>query len=454
MRPNNKLTVRRGFAALLAVIMLVSVLCTSVFAETAGETYAIPETNMSVTLPEGVKMISIDTYFDDPIWLELGILDPATKGNEMINGNVLAEIYACDGECVISVTKKESDFSRSLYNLNNLAEENKAEFLEGLVPRTADQTTTGTANWYEHPQIPFFCVDIQSSSLSDDGTVVYERLYGTMFDGIIVSFDLYNGDEPISEEYDSVMRQVVDSAVFSEFAEKPGFIANDASVMALGIIVLLFVLLIAYIIFTSIRRKHDKAARREMAEKLAAFRRSRKDDVSDGELRFLNETVHDDEAIRTFAKYQAFHGKSLFIPIFTVALALAAVSVVMQYDTSDNWWLILALVACVGFSLYKSATAGTEIEKSLIRVFSAMRSRKATFCFYDDEFRIGGIQASTLYPYFQVTKMAETKDYFYLYMGEGTTYYIKKDRFKGFENGDGSDEFRAFMKEKLEGRFH
>ena len=78
-----------------------------------------------------------------------------------------------------------------------------------------------------------------------------------------------------------------------------------------------------------------------------------------------------------------------------------------------------------------------------------MRSRKATFYFYDGDLRITGLQSASMYPYFQVTKMVETKDYFYIYFGEGTSYFIKKDGFKGFEKGKGADEFRAFMNEKL-----
>ena len=101
--------------------------------------------------------------------------------------------------------------------------------------------------------------------------------------------------------------------------------------------------------------------------------------------------------------------------------------------------------------MYRSTTAHVAIEKTLIRVYSRMRSRKASFYFYDGDMRVTGLQSSNLYPYFQITRMAETKEYFYLYFGEGTTYFIKKNGFKGFADGNGADAFRAFMKEKLDG---
>ena len=54
-----------------------------------------------------------------------------------------------------------------------------------------------------------------------------------------------------------------------------------------------------------------------------------------------------------------------------------------------------------------------------------------------------------LHPYFQITRMYETKDSFYMYFGEENTYFIAKD---GFKQGDAA-EFAAFMREKLGKRF-
>ena len=451
MKKHLKISVKRLCAVALAVLLTVSVLCVPALAQTEGTGLTLPGVPVTLTVPEGVKVITTETYYDDPVWAELDILDTYTKGNEMIENNVLAELYAFDNECVIAVTKKESEFSASLYNLNNMAEEDKEEFLRGLIPFTADGGTTGTSGWYEHEQVPFFRVDIESTALTDE--MVYERLYGTMFNGIILTFDLYNGSEPISEEYDALMRQLVDSVVISEFTEKPVYEVSTAAKFAVAILAVLFGLLIFYIIYRSYAKKRDKAARKQMVDRLAEYRRAKENapDAGDGDLRFLNETVHDNAAIRAFSKYQAMRGTNLFMSVFTVALALAALAIVMQFDMTGNWWMIVALIGFVAFSVYRSATAHVAIEKTLIRVYSKMRSRKAAFYFYDGDMRVTGLQASNLYPYFQITRMVETKDYFYLYFGEGTTYFVKKDGFKGFEKGKGADEFRAFMKEKLEG---
>ena len=452
MKKELKISAKRLGAAVLAVLLTVSVLCTSVFAAGQDKTFTLPDIPMTLTVPEDVLIISMATKFNDPVWEELEILDIYAKANEMIENNVLAELYAFDKACKIAITKKESEFSQSLYNLNNIATEaDKEEFLRGLVPFTADHSTTGTSSWYEHKQVPFFRVDIESTALGDKK--VYERLYGTMFNGLIITFDLYNGSEPISEEYDALVRGIIDSVVITEFTEKPVYEVSTSAKLAVALLAVLFGLLIFYVVYRSLTKKRDKLARKEMAERLFAYRRSKEadPDAGDGDLRFLNETVHDDAAIRAFSKYQAMRGTNLFMTVFTLAIALAALAIVMQFDISESWWMIVALVGFVAFSVYRSTTAHVTIEKTLVRVYSKMRSRKAAFYFYDGDMRVTGLQSSNLYPYFQITRMAETKDYFYIYFGEGTTYFIKKNGFKGFKDGDGADAFRAFMKEKLEG---
>ena len=77
---------------------------------------------------------------------------------------------------------------------------------------------TGSVEWYDNETIPFFRIDIQSEAV-EEGQTVYERLYGTVFDGMLVTFDLYNGTEEISEEYDALMRQIVDSVALPKSAE-------------------------------------------------------------------------------------------------------------------------------------------------------------------------------------------------------------------------------------------
>ena len=448
MKKHCKCPAKRIFAVLLAVLTAASLLCVTASAETAGDTCQLYETEMTITVPEGATMLSMSTKFDDPLWQELNILSPYDKATDMIDNGIAAEIYGAKSGAIITVTAKETEMSKSIYNLNLLTDEELEEFRVGLIPQTTDGKTSGTAEWYEHAQIPFFCVDIQSDSLEEN--TVYERIYGTILNGEIISFDLYNGTEPVDEETDAMLRALIDSAEIAAFYENPGFQLEPAQLMTMAVLGLLFVLFVVFILANIIVGRKQKKDKKIMAEKLAAYREKKvgREDEGDGDLRFVNETVHSNEAIQKFGKYQAYH-RNLFMPVFTVLLAVVAIVLVTSAGISDNWWMIVALVGFAAFSVYRSLTAGTTISKTLERVYGSMRSRKATYYFYDGDFRITGLQASSLHPYFQITEVAETKEYFYLYFGDNTTYFLKKDNFKGFENGKGADEFRAFLREKI-----
>lgn len=438
---------KRFTAILLAVLMLAAVFCLPASAETAA--YTIPDTGMTITVPEGALLLTADTPASDPVWAEAGILDAGEKLAELSESGILAEIRAFDGACVIAISAKTSDYSQSIFNMNFLDEEGKQAFIERMQPSSLDESTGGSIEWYAHKDIPFFCIDIHSTAVDESGTV-YERLYGTILNGTLVSLDLYNATEKIPEEYDALMRTIVDSATFAEFEEKPSNEISPEALWVLLALVALTVLLIIFFVYRSVSNKRAKKEKAVMADRIAEYRQSKigSEDEGTGALRFVNETEHSDVAIKTFANFQAYR-RNLFVPVFTIVIALIALYVVWKSGVDDNWWMLLLLAACVVFSIYKLATAGTAITKAMIRSYGKLRSRRAAYYFYEGDFRITGLQASNLHPYFQITRMYETKEYFYMYFGEDNTYFIKKD---GFKEGD-ADSFRAFMKEKLGKRF-
>ena len=100
------------------------------------------------------------------------------------------------------------------------------------------------------------------------------------------------------------------------------------TVLDYNIIAIAVVMLIVYFVTTHSRNKREKQLRKETADRLAEYRRSKQDDesVGTGALRFVNETDHDDAAIKTFANYQAYH-LQIFMPVFTVILSVIAIAI-------------------------------------------------------------------------------------------------------------------------------
>lgn len=433
----------RGIPVFLAVAALLTALCLPVSA--AGTTFEVPGADMTVTLPDGVLPLSQDTPADDPVWSVAGIVDTMEKKTELAKNEIAAELYAFDGSTVIAVSTKTSDYTESVFSINDLTEEDRAKFLEQLKPTSKDGKTDGTVEWYAHGQTPFFCIDLHSSALDTDGEV-YERIYGTLYNGMTVSFDLYNGTKQVSEEQDALLRQIVDSAVVTDLREAPT-LQNMPKETIWGLLVLcaLIVLLVIFFIYRSAANRREKREKTELADRIALYRQQKagNEDEGTGALCFVNETEHNDNAIRAYAQFHAYR-KNIFMPIFTMCIGTVAF-VVAWLSGGDNWWILLLLAACVVYCAYRLVTAGTTITRTQMRVFGKLRSRKAAYYFYEGDFRITGLQASNLHPYFQITSMHETKEYFYMYFGQDNTYYIKKDSFK---QGD-ADSFRAFMKQKI-----
>ena len=90
-------------------------------------------------------MLSMSTKFDDPLWQELNILSPYDKATDMIDNGIAAEIYGAKSGAIITVTAKETEMSKSIYNLNLLTDEELEESRVGLIPQTTDGKTSGTA---------------------------------------------------------------------------------------------------------------------------------------------------------------------------------------------------------------------------------------------------------------------------------------------------------------------
>ena len=306
----RKRTLGRFTAVLLAVFVLAAAFCLP--ASAAETTYTLPDTGMTGR-----------------------------------------EAFGCD--CVIAVSSKTSDYSSAIFNLNNADDETKADFIERMQPASADGRTDGSVEWYDHEAIPFFCIDIRSDAVEEDSTV-YERLYGTIFDGKLVSFDLYNGTEEIPEEYDALMRQIVDSAVFSEFMEAPSTELTAEAIWMLVVLVVLLALIIAFFVYRSVVNRRDKREKHAMADRLAAYRQSKlgHEDEGDGALRFVNETEHSDNAIKVFANFHAYR-RHLWLPLFTIVIGLVAFYVVWQSGSSDNWWMLLCSACALCIAATRSA---------------------------------------------------------------------------------------------------
>ena len=168
----SKRTMGRFTAVLLTVLVIAAAFCLPVSAEET--TYTLPDVGMTLTLPEGVQILTPTTPADDPVWGTAKVLDTTEKITQMNEDGILAEIYAFDGACTIAVSAKSSDYSQAIFNLNYVDEDAKADFMERMQPSSMDGRTTGSAEWYDNETIPFFRIDIQSEAIEEGAAVRHD----------------------------------------------------------------------------------------------------------------------------------------------------------------------------------------------------------------------------------------------------------------------------------------
>ena len=108
----------------------------------------------------------------------------------------VVEMVSEDGETSILLTQSTTEDSESIFNLEDLTEEERAEFLDGLAQTKTDE------------------IQLEKSYVEINGRLFYrirfegvyqemgynELLYGTIINGYSLNLDTYGNLEPVSQE--------------------------------------------------------------------------------------------------------------------------------------------------------------------------------------------------------------------------------------------------------------
>lgn len=417
-------------AAALFAVLLCTVLCLPASAaEWEGEdfTFTVPE--------EFVYTFGPQTPQDDPSWALAGIPDPASVLQEYQEMGVVADFYSEGRELNVKVMRSENDTSKSIYNLRDLSEEEKTQYLDKVQSQTEDITIE--KGFIEVDGQPFYRVRM-------DGTIeeeeFHELQYGTILNGYRLTFITYNEGKDLTEEQSGALETMVNSMRITQLLETPQL--EPVSVwLILGLLVLIVAIVVGPFIYIPLRNRWDKKQKAKMAERLSQYRQTHGEGVSLGAPKFVNETECTREAVRAFCLYHSY-GKNLPSLLFGGAVCLVALVVVFVFDVT--WWLKLLAVGAAIYFAYKAINMPNAMEKVQRKVFSRGVSSTARYTFYDDGFRVAGIQSASLYPYFQITAVRRHGQYLYLYYGPDNAYPV--DQY-GFTLGEFED-FARFIKDK------
>ncbi len=437
----------------------------------AQQEYTIPEIdNMTIEVPEDLYVFTQDLDPTDPNLVAAGYLDIISKGNEMKDNDIYLDITGDNGEPHVIIAKKETSRTQEVYNLSLLSDEQFEDFLDEMrsdeeSQESQDNVTAQKVEYkverYDAPNQPFFVLDLTMESTDQMGNPIEisEVCYSTIINGYSITIDTYNENGPVSEQARALAKSIVDSAQFPVIQEKPEQTENTTGGTVLAVLImltpfLLVCLVIAVpIIVSRMKAKKSKRERAVMADKLETYRKEQIEkerlaaergvQPKEPETRFANVTQYSDTAIRKFCMYHCFHKRVRSVILYFVCgLFCLGVGI---FTPGMDWIMRVLMVLFFAFCIVWPLYLPRRIVSRQIEIYNKYRSRTALDYFRDEDFRVSELQSASVYPYFQITSVRESKEYFYLYFNDDQVYYVRKD---GFKFGT-ADEFGKFIRSKV-----
>ncbi|WP_159459752.1 YcxB family protein [Scatolibacter rhodanostii] len=412
--------------------------------------------DFEITAPDNLYTFTEQTALSDPNWTLAGISDPVAtlklfKSSEDEGMNAIVDFIGEEGSPNVLVTKKTSKESWDVFNLSEVTEEKKKEFLDSL--SSPVEHFELQSEIVENNGITFISMrydSLESFSEASEMGELHEKVYATIFNGYIVTFNTQaQGRDFKPEELDTLEKTAfslnITNLITKEEAEAANQVPPEEIFRMLLVVGGFLVLIIGSVVFVKVREKKEKKQKKEMAERLSAYR---KESVGSseikGEMLYANITDCSNEVLHTFSIYHAYIKN--IVPM-AIGLLFSILLVVLTIVSKTEWWMILVAIALFAYQVYRIAVSSSSIEKIQRKVYGQNNNkRSAKYAFYNSAFRVSGVQSAIAYPYFQVTDIRRYKDFFYIYYGPDNAYILDVN---GFESGD-KDTFYQFIKEKME----
>ena len=422
---------KKMIALALALVLAGALALSAAAKEWTSSDYAFtyPEEDFPYVLSRGVMST-------DPVWALAGISNPSSQLQEYEDMGVVADLHTMDGKS-IKVMEKDSATAKSLWNLADLSQEGRDSFLDRLIRSQSDEVQI-TKEYVDVNGQPFYRVTIDGSG--EEGEA-HELLMGTIFNGHTLTFDTY-GSTALDPALTAKLEAMVRSVNITQRLEQPEPEPLNAA-LYLTLIGVLALVVIAPIVYIPIHKSREKKRKAFMSAKLSEYRKTHTTDASAGKLRFINDTECTKEAVHRFSVYHAYRQK---LPSLLLGALICAAVLVVAFTFNLTWWIKVLAVGVSVYFLYQTFNIVNRIEKVQRAVVSRGTSTTANYHFYEDGFRVGGIQSATLQPYVQILFTRQNGQYLYLYYSPDNAYLV--DQY-GFSLGEW-EEFVPFIQQKIQ----
>ena len=435
-------------ALLLMLVLTAALFAVPATAEEKLVTQEFPDLMLTLQLPEDTIVLTQNTSLLSEDWTLAGIEDPSKAIEEYKSVGVVAELVTTDLVHHVRLIKGVTDKTESVFTFNDYTKEDLDEYFASLAA-TDSEYVAMTCEAYPHEQTTYFVLDTKALE-GKTPTPFREIVWGTIVNGYTTGFSIYAEDGVISDEQIALAENLVNTSRFTELLERPTTTYSPTEIIITLVFTLgLVALMVGFLMWSILRRRRMKEDAKAYAEQITSFRKAQQEpNHTPHEVAavFANRTEHNDAAIMTFAKYQAYFHRPVNLVYY---LLISLTGLLICLVSNDEWWILLVMLGVFGYCLYYIINLPTKIGNRIREVFRKMPNRTAVFTFFENDFRLSGIQAPSLYPYAQITEVREHGDYFYLYFGEETTYYLRKDQF----TLGSADEFARFMHGKMGKKF-
>ena len=425
---------RKMVSALLALLLsAVLFLPVFAFAESSGEVWKGED--YQITLPEEIRYVfSADMSSADPLWVQAGIGDPAAMLQEYEEMGVVADFYTEGRTENVRVLTNSNSSTENVYDLKDLDEEGRQSILDGV--QSQNEEVKLEKGFVDVGDQPFYRIRIDSATAMGEA---HELQYGTIVNGHTLTV-LAISEKELTEAQVALLEKVASGVKITARLPKPE--PDPLSLyLLLGTFLLLLAIIAAPIIYLPIRKRRDKKEKERAAEQLSQYRQTHSDENSYGAVRFVNETDCTREAVKTFSVYHVYV-KSLPTLLLEGGLYILVLLIVFLLDMT--WWLKVIAVGVAVYFVYRVISMPGNFEKIQQKVFSRGVSSTARYTFFEDGFRVTGIQSASVFPYFQINAVKRHGHYLYLYYSHDNAYLV--DQY-GFSLGS-FEEFAGFIAEK------
>ena len=256
------------FCLLLYTLTVSTLFSLTVFCEEPLKTYYIDEVPLEITLPEKLITFSRDIDENDPN-LEKQNTTKSELEEKYREYNIYLDSISPNSKFEITVSIKESKYTKNIYDLNTISEKRLNSVKDSLL-KSHDNYTSCELFGQKYTKF------LKSNLTTVNNHVLTASLdYYTIINGKSVNITFHSSENTITDEESNFFESVISNVKFTDIKEKPLFSDNFLS----GLYIISTIAILALLIFPIFKIvipniKERQNAKAERQQQLAQFKQS------------------------------------------------------------------------------------------------------------------------------------------------------------------------------------